>query len=378
MTSLKAFLDQVDPAAGIRFHLLTAYPQTLIQPGGCMVRCATLPRGKIYGPESRIEKALSRLFPQGAGHLAFLLDFLFSGWPYATAVFRYIRHHRIDMLHLNNSILINDYGIVGGFLAGIKVLVQVRAPEYPSRIARILARMVDQFLPVSGYVRSSLTALGIPPRRIITIPEGLDVAAFIARAQEKISLPGRCDQPSTPVIGMVGCLVPWKGHDIFLNACAQVLKKTPALIYIAGDTPDNTPAYRQKLQKQARALGIFPNVHFLGHCENVASVMACCDVLVHGATAPEPFGRVILEAMALGKPVVATAAGGPAEVITPGKDGLLVSPGDAHAMAAGILLLLSDARLRHRMGKAAASKVRRRYGADRHTRTLIRAYTRWT
>ena len=376
LTSLKAFVDQVDASSGIKFHLLTSYRQDLIQKGGSVCATKVVPRHRLYGPESRLEKGLGRLLPKGAaGHVAFVLDLLFSGWVYAARIIWYIRKNKIDLVHLNNSILINDYGIIAGFLARKKVIVQVRAPEYPSKIARALALMADHFLPVSSFVAASLTALKIPPSAVSMVPEGLDAAHFVQLAARRpsfdMTVPGNC-----VVIGMVGCLVPWKGHGVFLEACARVLQKHRVMVYIAGDTPDGDAGYKNELQDQARALGISGEVHFLGHCANVAPVINACDIMVHASTAPEPFGRVLLEAMALGRPMVATDAGGPAEVIDHEVDGILVPLGDPEAMARAILTLISDEELRSRMGLTAAQKVRMVYSIEQHVRMILHAYDR--
>ncbi len=376
LTSLKTFVDEIDPVSGVEIHLITGYHQDVIRKGGGVVCTGVIPRHRLYGPQSSVEKGLTRLCSKGAGHLAFLLDMMFSGWIYATRIFIYIRRHHIDVLHLNNSILINDYGIIAGFLAQKKVIVQVRAPEYPSKIARWLALMVDHFLPVSKFVRSSLNDLKITENAVSIVPEGLDVDGFLRAATRVQDLPlGVVIPQSLPKIGMVGCLVPWKGHGIFLESCARILKKIRAVIYIAGDSPDDDTGYKNDLLARTVALGISEHVHFLGHCPNVAPVVNACDIMVHASTSPEPFGRVILEAMALGKPVVATDAGGPAEVIDHEKDGLLVPAGDATAMARALLTLMSDESLRHRMGKAAANKARVLYSAGAHARIILEQYT---
>ena len=375
LTSLKTFVDEIPPDFGVKIHLITSYDQNFIKNGGSVVCTGVISRHRLYGPQSPFEKALIPLFAKRAGHVAFVLDFMFSGWIYAVRVLKYIRRHHIDVLHLNNSILINDYGIVAGCLAQKKVIVQVRAPEYPSIIARWLALLVDHFMPVSGFVRSSLNALGIIENAVSIVPEGLDVDGFIrAAAREQDLPPGMPGSNDVPVIGMVGCLVPWKGHEVFLDACSRVLRQTQVEIYIAGDTPDDDPSYKKDLMARTRALGISDHVHFLGHCPHVAPVVNACDIMVHASTSPEPFGRVILEAMALGKPVVATAAGGPAEVIDHGKDGLLIPPGDAEAMACAVVKLVSDESLRYNLGKAAAKKVRLFYSAGDHARIILKQY----
>ncbi len=308
-----------------------------------------------------------------AGHLAFLIDLMTFGWIYGVRILWCMQTNHIDVLHLNNSILINDFGIISGWISRKRVIVQVRAPEYPSKIAKGLSLLVDRFLPISKFVESSLLDLDIEPSRITVVPEGLNAKDFIQSADQALPV-GLGNQKSGLTIGMVGCLVPWKGHWVFLDACVQVLKQIDAEFYIVGDTPDNDPGYKNQLIARAGELGILDHVSFLGHCPNVAPIIKSCDIIVHASTAPEPFGRVILEAMCLGKPVVATNAGGPAEVIDHGRDGLLVNPGEPESLAKAMITLISDRQFRCEMGRAGAKKVSRDYSDRDHARIILNAY----
>ncbi len=154
----------------------------------------------------------------------------------------------------------------------------------------------------------------------------------------------------------------------------MVLKQFQAIIYIVGDSPDKDPLYREQLETQASTLGIDSNVCFTGYCSNVAAVMEQCDILVHASTEPEPFGRVVLEAMSLGKAVVATRGGGPSEVITHGVDGILVTPGSPRSMAQEILKLISQDRYRQMLGGAGKQKVSTQYTAQAHVDLVVKAY----
>lgn len=374
LTSLAAFLDAVPDGSGWEFHLLTGYPQSWIRPRGALRRVGVLPRRRLYGPASALENRLRSRLGNQAGKAAFLLDMVCSHLPYALKVARYVRTHRIDLVHLNNGVLINDAGLTGAFLAKRPAVVHVRGPEYAGRTSTGLAKLACRFMPVSRFIAETVSRLGVSADRMDIVPEGLDAEAF-REAADGESVRNELGLPAdAPVVGMVGCLVPWKGHAVFLDACAEVLKSHPAVFLIAGDSPDPDSPFPRFLNARAEERGVAENVRFLGHREDVASVMDACDVVVHASTSPEPFGRVILEAMALGKPVIATRGGGPSEVIAEGEDGLLVPPGDPSAMAAAIGELIERPDSRERLGRAGKRKAEELYSISRHARKILRRY----
>jgi glycosyltransferase involved in cell wall biosynthesis len=373
LTSLSTFLDEVRVQTEFEFHLLTNYPQNLIHPGGSLKFTGILKRHKLYGPEAKIERLLSRFFPKISGHIAFCIDLVLTGLPYAMKVVWYIFRNHIDVVHLNNSILINEYGILAGFLSRRKCVVQVRAPEYPSRIAIFFSMMVHFFFPVSNFVKKSIIRLGIKENKTVVVPEGIDSETFRHMANKQ--LPGKlfC-QNILPKVGIIGCLVPWKGHGVFLDSCKIVNDHITAEFFVAGDTPEKDETYKNSLINHAANLGISGSIHFLGHCPNVAPIINYCDIIVHASTSPEPFGRVVIEGMSLGKPVIASDAGGPAEVIENGVDGILVPPGDSKTMAEAIIKLINHPILMADMGKAAQIKVEKYYTAKYHASIILSAY----
>jgi glycosyltransferase involved in cell wall biosynthesis len=115
-------------------------------------------------------------------------------------------------------------------------------------------------------------------------------------------------------------------------------------------------------------------VHFLGHRDDVPEILAALDVLVHVPSAPEPFGRVVAEAMAVGKPVVAARAGGLPEIVEHEVTGLLVPPGDPSACAAAVLRLLADPALRARLGTAGRRRAEERFDPAAHAERVVAAY----
>ena len=373
LTSIDTFLKNIQDQQDFEFYFLSNYTQGLIKPGGAIKKTNVLKRWKLYGPASKTEQWLGKVFKKNAGHIAFMLDAMSSGLFYTIRVWGYIAANGIDIIHLNNSILINDCGILAAYLSRKKTLVQVRAPEYPSKIARFFAQMVHGFLPVSKFVKDSLTTIGVKDDIITIVPEGIDAEQFKARSMHAVPK-SLIKKDGVPLIGMVGCLVPWKGHKVFLDACRMVLKKCCAIFCIVGDTPDGSPEYKAELENYAEELKINQNVIFTGHCDNVAPIVRACDILVHASTSPEPFGRVIIEAMSLGKPVIATGIGGPAEVIDSGIDGLLVKPGNANEMTEAVLDLIENKNQRVAMGNAAKEKTNRDYTASIHTRIILNCY----
>ena len=175
---------------------------------------------------------------------------------------------------------------------------------------------------------------------------------------------------------MASQMVPWKGHETFIRTVRLLRDRLPDLIaVIAGeDMFGEHGDYQASLHTLASELGLLNTIRFLGHRDDMASLMADCDVLAvpsHG----EPFGRVALEAMAVGRPVVGTTGGGLSEVIADGHTGFLVPQRDPQAMADAIASLLADPALRRSMGEHARHRVRRLFTADRHAAAVQQLYT---
>lgn len=158
---------------------------------------------------------------------------------------------------------------------------------------------------------------------------------------------------SGPLVGIVARLQRWKGVHVFVDAVALAMKQHPALqAVVVGGAHETEPGYIEELAARARQLGIESRIRFAGFQPNVPQWMQAMDVVVH-ASDREPFGMVVVEAMALGKPVIAGQSGGPAEIITDGVDGILAPYGDVAALGAAISRLLDDPELARRLGTAA-------------------------
>ena len=182
-----------------------------------------------------------------------------------------------------------------------------------------------------------------PRRRIVCIPPGVDVAAFGARRGSGVSIRQALGWEGNCIVGIVGRLQPSKGQMTFLHAAALLARDRPDLrfVIVGGAVLGWEGPYPDDLRRIARNLRLSDQLHFAGHQDDVVPWLDAFDVAVHAA-ANEPFGLVLVEAMALGKPLVASNTGGPAEIVEQGVSGLLVPPGDPDKLAAAVGTVLDD------------------------------------
>ena len=142
-----------------------------------------------------------------------------------------------------------------------------------------------------------------------------------------------------PVLGVFSRLAPWKGQHVVIRALTELPNCN---LLVVGGALFNEDDYARSLRQLADELGVTNRVQFLGFIDDIWPIMDTVDLIIHSSTSPEPFGRVIVEGMLAGKPVIATAAGGALEIIENGVSGVLVPPDDAPALAASIKMLLAN------------------------------------
>ena len=180
-------------------------------------------------------------------------------------------------------------------------------------------------------------------------------------------------------VGLVATFGRWKGHEVFLRALARLPRTLPFRAYVIGGALYETDRSQVRLDELASltsTLGIADRVGFTGFSDDAASAMRGLDIVVHASSAPEPFGMVIAEAMACGRAVVASLAGGAAEIVQEGVDALGHPPGDVDALARSVQTLIEDSGLRTRLGRAARTAAETRFDRARLARQLAPLYTR--
>ncbi|MDR3638949.1 MAG: glycosyltransferase [Isosphaeraceae bacterium] len=174
--------------------------------------------------------------------------------------------------------------------------------------------------------------------------------------------------PGTVRVGLVSTFARWKGHDVFLEAAAQIPPDRPCRFYVVGG-----PIYRsagsqysvEELRDKAEALGLSGRIGFTGHQADPVAALRALDVVVHASTRPEPFGRVIVEGMACGRAVVAMRDGGAAELFQDDVTALGCRPGRPDELAQAITRLVDDPTLRSRLGAAGREAALARFNRTR-------------
>jgi glycosyltransferase involved in cell wall biosynthesis len=188
-------------------------------------------------------------------------------------------------------------------------------------------------------------------------------------------------KPGTLRIGLIATLARWKGHGIFLRALAQLPGDLDYRAYVIGGPiyqTDNSQRALDEFRALAAQLGIADRIGFTGYVSSPADAMRALDIIVHASTEPEPFGRVIAEAMACGRAVICSAAGGALELVTEGRDALTHEPGNHKALAERIAKLGQDADLRARLGRAGLATAQRRFELSRLAEEVVPIYRRIT
>ena len=198
---------------------------------------------------------------------------------------------------------------------------------------------VRKFPSASRFIADRvMTRHGTDPARIRVIPRGVDPAVFnpdvvsgdrIARLERAWRLPD-----GAPVVLLPGRLTRWKGHAVLIEAIACLTRRDVCCVLVGSD--QGRGRYAAQLIRQAELLGVADRLRLAGECDDMPAALMLADVVVHASTQPEAFGRVVIEAQAMGRPVIASDLGGPVETVEHGVTGWRVPPGGASALAAAI------------------------------------------
>jgi glycosyltransferase involved in cell wall biosynthesis len=183
--------------------------------------------------------------------------------------------------------------------------------------------------------------------------------------------------PDELVIGVVGNIKDWKGQDVLIRALPLLPRATPWKCLVIGAVSATSPtsvAYGRLLEDLVREFGLVDRVIFTGYRSDVPALVRALDILVHTSVTPEPFGLVILEGMALAKPVVCSAHGGPVEIVEDGVSGFLVPPGDPEALSVRLVMLLASREIRDQTGRRALQRVDCCFNVSQHVGRVQKVY----
>lgn len=302
--------------------------------------------------------------------------FLFETLPAALRLAAVFREERPDLIHVCNGFRGNLDAIVAARIRGIPCVVHCKGFDKHGYFERLFAPGVAAAVCMTVAIEDHCRAEKVRAPEYHVIYDGLDLDRFRPTRErddvrEELGI-GR----DAPVVGVVGNIQEWKGQHILLEAMVDVVREVPtAVALVVGGAHRSGRAYADGLRRFVTTNALASNVVFTGARQDVPDVMNAMDVVVHTSVRGEPFGRVIIEAMSVGRPVVATRAGGVPEFVHDGVDGLLVAPGDAGELASVLRRLLGDSDLRSRLADGARAGVRN-FSLDHHVAEMTKLYDR--
>jgi glycosyltransferase involved in cell wall biosynthesis len=362
-------VQKVAGIGGSERHLLTLLPR--LQAAGLDVRMVALGTRQV----ARFVEPLRDLgvsvgeFPAGRDVNPLVVR----------GLLREIQTFRPDVVH-THLIHADAHGQIAARFARVPGVLSVHSThrfylQRPYRSAmRLAARLARRTIAISEHVSRFLRAGRlVRPERVRVVPYGIDVAAWAAAPGDRHDLRERFGIASDEfALGFASRLIPDKGHDFLFDALERLHGRLPHLrVLVAGDG-------RLRPELEARMTARLPPgvVRFLGFVTDVRAFMHACDALAF-LTLPalsEGFGLAALEAMAVGRPVVATAVGALPELIVDGESGLVVRPGDIGDLVRALTLLATDAGACRRLGHGAHRRAACEFGLERMVERAVRVY----
>lgn len=298
------------------------------------------------------------------------------------SLYRLIKEHGIDLVHLNFVSPTNP-SLLGIYLTSAKILFTEHSSGLPLNRSLVkhclssifhffLSRRVSRYVGVSEYVSRRLhDTHHVSGDKVVTIYNGVSLDRFRARdaaeARQKLGVP-----LEVHVLCAVAMLIPEKGLQYLLQAVAILVHElglNDVLLLIAGDG-----LYGVDLEAISVDLDISDNVRFLGRRSDVHDIIAASDVVVVPSVWEEAFGLIIAEAMASGKPVIASRSGGIPELVEDGVTGHLVTPGNAREIAKALKQLIDQPEAQQKMGQSAQAKATREFDLVKQVEKLVALY----
>jgi len=296
---------------------------------------------------------------------------LIAGLIYSVRLARYLRSTHVNLVHAN-SLKLCLLGGLAARLAGIPVVWQVHAvvaeplmPRVAVQLFRLLARWIPSFVICNS--QATLNGLKLVNDKTAVIPCGIETARFRPNGH----------RDGSQRIGMISRFAPIKGQHVFLQAAQRVGEQNrSARFVLAGTALFGEDDYEAEIREEAGKGALAGRVEMLGFVTDVSALIQTLDVVVQPSTAPEGFGQIVVEAMMCAKPVVASAAGGSADLIQDRVTGRLVPPGDPIALADAIGDVLAHPAQAAEMGRRAREIALERYDVRKTTRAIEEVYSR--
>lgn len=286
---------------------------------------------------------------------------------------RLIRKKNIELIH-SDSPRQALYASLAVRKTKIPLIWHVRVSTAEKKsLNRFLYNRSRKIIAVSRAASLRFSEFDLTSDKLVVIPNGVDLTQFKPRhpdmgLREELGI-----EQSSVLVGTLGQLIPGKGQDVLLRAAKRIAEQAAEVSYVI--VGNGNTAFRKTLEELSAGLGIEDKVRFIGYREDIPQIMNCLDIAVLPSTSHlEGLSRVIIEAMACGKPVIATNAGGNPEAVEDGKTGILVPPGDPDELARAILELAGDADKRKRMGETGRKRAEQLFSIETNIARIEEIY----
>lgn len=294
-------------------------------------------------------------------------------------ILRLIREERIDLIH-SNSIRAHICASFASLISRKPLIWMIHDFTFPKLFFRLLVFVPRTIIVSSESVRIFYRKL-IPRRfheKIILIPNGFDwqkIQSMHVSGNVRKELHLSDDMA---LVGMVGRIDWWKGQDYFIRAASKVIAKIPKTRFLivgaASQHDPRTLEFEKNLKELVADLHLEREVLFLGYRSSALDIIRQLNVLVHASVRDEPFGRVVLEGMVVGTPVIASPFGGPKEMIEDGVNGFLVDPSDTEMLARAIGRLLEQEKLREKLISNGFRTIQKNYDLNKVVKRMEKTY----
>ena len=304
-------------------------------------------------------------------------DDLFNFLPFFLRLLWLAKCFRVDLIHANNEPFCNRAALLVAKVLQIPCICHIRGGDHEgSQLMQWTYSLPDHFISVSHWVAKSLQEnLHIAANKISVVYDGIALEKLNIYADGIQFRDAYHVADDDFAVGLVGLLIPWKGQVLFLEAAKLLRSKIPCLkMLIIGGTPDDCIAYEALLRQRVKDEQLTEMIIFTGHISSMETVYNGLDVVLSASTQPEPLGTVVIEAMAMGRPIIAPNHGGAAEMILHDETGLLFDPGDIQSLANAIEKLCCSKSLRVKLGENARSVALKSFAVEDHVRHIQNIY----
>ena len=286
-------------------------------------------------------------------------------------IIKLVKDRRIDIIHANGSRCM-IYGGIAAKICRVPVVWHVRIIESDSWLDKFLTFFSKRIIVISRAVKKRFSWLK-NQEKIELIPNGVDLNIYRPEETGK-NVRMEYSLGNARVVGIVGQLILKKGHKNFINASKIVSDAYQDVKFlIVGEDIIRNGKYREELEGLVRSLKLDDKIIFTGYRQDIPQVISVFDIFALSSLT-EPFGRVLIEAMAMSKPVVATNVGGVPEIVKDGITGILVPPNDPNSMAEAIIHLLKNKEKAYKMGLAGRKRVEEHFSIEINVRKTEELY----